>query len=199
MFDTDNLILPSVLQGITTTTESLELTMTDEMRLGSLLRTLVASRTTPRVLQIGAGSGVLTAWLLDGMDPEGRLEAVEPDSELAEVAGRFLGKDTRLQIHAAAAEGFLTGADSGYGLIVANQAELVAPVMNQALGLLGQDGMAVFAGLAEQEGRTADQQQSAQDVASHLQLSRDLHVTVLDWASGVIIAARRHSDQEQTR
>jgi|SRR5690554_616735 len=192
MFDTDNLVLPSVLQGITTTTESLELTMADEMRLGSLLRTLVASRADAPVLQLGAGSGVLTAWLLDGMHPGGKLDAIEPDAGLAEVAGRFLGRDGRLAIHSTAPVDFLEDTPRAYGLIAVNQAELVAPVLGQVLSKLADGGMAVFGGLVVQEDWTADQRSAAEEVGSRLQLRSELHVTALDWASGVMIAARRH-------
>ncbi len=192
MFDTDNLVLPFVLQGITTTTESLELTMTDEMRLGSLLRTLVASRAGAPVLQLGAGSGVLTAWLLDGMHAEARLDAVEPDAQLAEVAGRFLGRDSRLSIHAADPSGVLQDAPGTYGLIAVSRAELAAPVLGPLLDALDDGGIAVFGGLLGQEDWTADQRSAAEEVGSRLQLRSELHVTALDWASGVMIAVRRH-------
>lgn len=40
---------------------------------GSLLRTLVASKPSGMVLELGTETGLATAWLLDGMDAQARL------------------------------------------------------------------------------------------------------------------------------
>src|SRR5690554_6798674 len=98
MIDFEHLNLPHVLQGITSTTEDLELTMAGELRFGSLLRTLAATMLGGKVLQIGAGSGILTAWLLDGMAEDASLTSIEPDLELAGVARCFLGRDQRFEL-----------------------------------------------------------------------------------------------------
>lgn len=198
MIDADNLVLPSVLQGITTTTEALELTMTSEMQLGSLIRNLAASALGGRVLHVGAGSGVLTAWLLDGMADESELVAVEADAELAGVLRRFLGRDSRLTIQQGSVREVLSApsvAGGGFGLAVVSAAAALEGALDEVLALIAQDGMAVFAGLSETPDWGAADRAAAETIQSRLQLRSDLHLTALDWSSGIMLASRRRGTE----
>ena len=49
-----------------------------------------------RILEIGTGTGVGTAWLLDGMNATSRIISVDIDPQLQAVAREFLGDDPRL-------------------------------------------------------------------------------------------------------
>src|SRR5438067_1197333 len=71
--------LPHSLEAIRRDTEQLGFTMASEPRTGSLLRTLAASKPGGRFLELGTGTGVGTAWLLDGMDATSCLESVDTD------------------------------------------------------------------------------------------------------------------------
>src|SRR5262249_60321646 len=63
---------------------------------GSLLRTCAESRPAARFLALGTGTGVATAWLLDGMDQESRLRSVDNDPTVVAIARRHLGSDPRV-------------------------------------------------------------------------------------------------------
>lgn len=53
-------------------------TMASEPLTCSLLRTLAASKPAAKFLELGSGTGLSTAWLLDGMDSES-IESVTID------------------------------------------------------------------------------------------------------------------------
>src|ERR1700744_3838075 len=99
--------VPERLAHIERRTEELQFSMASEPLTGSLLRTLAASKPGGRLLELGTGTGLCTAWLLDGMDPDSTLVSVDVDPEVQAVARTFLGGDARLQIVTADAADFL--------------------------------------------------------------------------------------------
>ena len=65
---------------------------------GNLLRTLAASKPGGRLLELGTGTGLGTAWLLDGMSKDASLITVDQDAKASAVAAEHLGDDPRLEI-----------------------------------------------------------------------------------------------------
>ncbi len=191
MIDFEYLNLPHVLQGITSTTEDLELTMAGELRFGSLLRTLAATMLGGKVLQVGAGSGILSAWLLDGMAEDASLTSIEPDLELAGVARRFLGRDQRFELLSGPLEAQLAGLAADFSLIVASTPHDLAGNLREALQLLRPGGLFVVGGVGEHEGWTAAERSAAQTLVSRLEVLQDVQLTSLDWSSGVLLACRK--------
>ena len=64
MDDTKNLCPPKYLLAIEADTRKIEFKMASEPLVGSLLRTLAASKAKGRFLELGTGTGLSTAWLL---------------------------------------------------------------------------------------------------------------------------------------
>ena len=96
-----------MLGAIRADTERLGFTMASEPQTDSLLRTLAASKVGGRFLELGTGTGVGTAWLLAGMDQESRLDSVENDAKVLEIARCHLGHDPRVTFHLTDAALFL--------------------------------------------------------------------------------------------
>ncbi len=72
--------------------------MASEPLVGALLRTLAASKPGGCFLELGTGTGIATAWLLDGMDAESTLISVDNDGSVQEVARDVLESDARLTL-----------------------------------------------------------------------------------------------------
>src|SRR5438874_9025491 len=85
--------------------------MACENRAGALLRTLAASKPGGRILELGTGIGVGTAWLLAGMDPTARLTSVEVDWATQAVARGVVGDDPRVDLMLDDAHRWLAGYD----------------------------------------------------------------------------------------
>ncbi|MEO8607263.1 MAG: class I SAM-dependent methyltransferase [Chloroflexota bacterium] len=94
-----NLNQPPSLEAIQQDTLALGFTMASDPLTGSLLRTLAASKRASRFLELGTGTGLSTAWILDGMDGESTLLTVDNDSALTAIAQKHLADDVRLTIH----------------------------------------------------------------------------------------------------
>ena len=70
MDDFAHLNPPAALPAILGRTEALAFPMPSEPRTGAMLRVLAASKPRGRLLELGTGTGLCTAWLLDGMDQD---------------------------------------------------------------------------------------------------------------------------------
>ena len=90
---------PEVLDALRQDTEKLGFTMASEPKTGALLAVLAASKPGGRFLELGTGTGLGTAWLLFGMDADSRLDTVDTDANVMEVAKRHLGADSRVTFH----------------------------------------------------------------------------------------------------
>src|SRR6266478_2956918 len=96
MNDQDISRKPEVLAAIHKDTEELGFTMASEPKTGALLAALAASKPGGRLLELGTGTGIGTAWLLDGMDAAARLETVDNDEVAVVVARTHLSHDPRV-------------------------------------------------------------------------------------------------------
>src|ERR1700723_3820946 len=89
---------PGALPAILDRTEALAFPMPSEPRTGAMLRVLAASKPGGRLLELGTGTGLGTAWLLSGMDAASTLVSVDTDQEVQAVAREALCQDTRLNL-----------------------------------------------------------------------------------------------------
>src|SRR5688500_15224638 len=98
MDDIANLGEPEALPAIWSDTRASGFAMPSEPLTCSLLRTLAASKASARFLELGSGTGLSTAWLLDGMDAGSHLTTVDNDEALLSILRRHLGMDPRLSV-----------------------------------------------------------------------------------------------------
>src|ERR1700760_4500585 len=89
---------PSAYDRIKKATEALGFLMGSEVSTCSLLKTLAASKPSGEFLELGTGTGLATAWILDGMDEESTLISLDNDETLLSIAKENLGVDRRLTL-----------------------------------------------------------------------------------------------------
>src|SRR6185503_10719286 len=100
-------VSPAALAAIDRDTRALGFGMASEAKTGALLRALAASKPAGRILELGTGTGVGTAWLLAGMDANARLDSIDNDPAAQGIAQRHLGHDPRVTFHLADGAEFL--------------------------------------------------------------------------------------------
>ncbi len=77
MNEQEHLKSPTVLENIQLDSKALGFEMACDAPTGSLLKTLAASKPGGKFLELGTGTGVSTAWLLDGMDQDSNILSIE--------------------------------------------------------------------------------------------------------------------------
>jgi predicted O-methyltransferase YrrM len=191
MNEHSTLRIPTSLTRIYADTAKLGFKMASEEQTGSLLRTLAASKPGSAFLEIGTGTGVGTAWLLDGMDEHSTLITVERDEEVSAIAQRHLCKDERVSFLTMDADAFLNEPhDQQFDFIFADSFPGKFHLLDEALAMLKVGGLYIIDDLMTQPTWPDGHQQEVDRLISELQSRRNLILTKLQWASGLIIATR---------
>jgi len=189
---TDVINEPQSIPAIMADTHAAGFTMASDPLTCSLLRTLAASKPSARFLELGSGTGLSTAWLLDGMDAASNLTTVDNDEALLAVLARHLGSDPRLEVVCADGDDFLhSRRGERFDLIFADTWSGKYRLLHEALALLNPGGLYVIDDMLPQPNWPEGHAEKAANLVLMLEQMEGFHVTKLSWASGVIIAVKR--------
>ena len=183
---------PPALAQMQADTVALCFSMASEPEVGALLRTLAATKPGGVVLELGTGTGLATAWLLDGMDDAAHLITVDNDPAAVAIARRHLASDARLQFHVMdAAELLPTLAPASVDLILADTWAGKYTHLDAALRLLKPGGLYVIDDMLPQPNWPAGHEVKVAHLLAELTVRTDLVVVQLAWASGVVVTTKR--------
>ena len=182
---------PIVVEAILRETADMGFSMASEPQTGSLLRTFAASRPAGRFLELGTGTGVATAWLLDGMDQASRLQSVDNDPTVVAIARRHLGSDPRVTFQLDHGAAFIERQTaSSYDFIFADAWPGKFSHLEQALSLVRLGGIYFIDDLLPQANWPAGHAASVAALVERLATHDRFVATKLAWASGLMVAVR---------
>lgn len=182
---------PDVLEAILRDTTTLGFTMASEPRTGALLAALAASKPGGRLLELGTGTGVGTAWLLAGMDADARLETVDTDADVVTVARRHLSADSRVTFHVMDGAEFIGHAPRGqFDLIYADAWPGKFSHLDDTLPLLRVGGIYVIDDLLPQPNWPDGHAPKVSALVEALERRSGFVTVKLSWASGLMLAVR---------
>jgi predicted O-methyltransferase YrrM len=191
MNDAENIKLPLRLPQIMSETAGLNFTMASDTLTGCLLRALSATKPAGNLLELGTGTGMATAWMLDGMDAEARLVSVEMDETVLEVAKKCLGDDLRVKfVHADGGEWLSRAEPDQFDLIFADSWPGKYTHLDEALRSLKRGGLYVVDDMLPQPNWPDGHAQRADELISILENREDLIITKLNWSTGIIIGTK---------
>jgi predicted O-methyltransferase YrrM len=183
---------PASLSLIARDGEALGFRAASENRTGALLQVLAASKPGGRILELGTGTGVGTAWLLSGMDADARLITVDNDELVVAVARRHLSGDDRVQFQVADGRSWLQEyAGAPFDLIFADAWPGKFDELESALGHLALGGLYVIDDLIPQADWPAEHTSRIEPLLSRIERTPGLASVRLAWASGLALVARR--------
>lgn len=182
---------PKSISAIWADTRAAGFNMASEPLTCSLLRTLATSKPSARFLELGSGTGLSTAWLLDGMDAESHLTTVDNDESLLSILERHLGADPRLNVVCADGDDFVrTLHGEHFDFIFADTWTGKYRLLHEVLELLNPAGLYVIDDMLPQPNWPEGHAKKAADLVATLEKMEGFHVTKLSWASGIIVAAK---------
>jgi len=183
---------PPALAGILRDGARVGFRLASEPRTGSLLRVLAGSKPGGRLLELGTGTGVATAWLLAGMDAATRLETVDSDPSVVEVARIHLGGDPRVRFNIAEGSDWLRRWSGGpFDLVFADAWSGKFSDLDAALRLLAIGGLYVIDDLLPQPSWPDGHGPRIEPLLAELEGRSDLACVRLAWSSGLAVAVKR--------
>ena len=183
--------IPDLVGQALATADKAGFGMSCDNRTGALLATLAASKPGGRMLELGTGTGVGSAWLLTGMSRYASLTTVEGASSTAALARRTLGSDSRVELVVADADAWLdeyTGPGFDLAFVDCRPGKFQRRV--DLLRHLNLGGLYLGDDLLPQPTWPEDHQPRVDNFVKEIATETGLQVTLMAWSSGLVVAAR---------
>lgn len=183
---------PTSLQHILEKTSELKFPMASDPLVGALLRALAASKPKGNFLELGTGTGISTAWILDGMSSDSTLVSVDTEAHIQQVAADCLGDDPRLKLVLQDGRSFLEKQPSeGYDMIFADAMPGKYEGLEKALMTVKPGGFYVIDDMRPQPNWPEGHSGKVPLLLKALAQREDFVIAPLVWASGVVVATRK--------
>lgn len=183
---------PLAYHAIAEETERLGFTMPSDVQTCALLRTLAASKPGGAFLELGTGSGLATAWILDGMDAHASLVSFDHDEALLAIARNYLGGDQRLSLVLAdGADWVHANREQSFDFIFADTWHGKYLLLDAVLGMLRPGGLYIVDDMLPQPNWPEGHQEKAHAFIQQLESRDDIWIIKQHWATGMIIGVKR--------
>jgi len=183
---------PSAYDSIKKATEALGFLQMSEISTCSLLKTLAATKPSGEFLELGTGTGLATAWILDGMDEESTLISLDNDETLLNVAKENLGIDRRLTLICTDGNEWLKrNAKMRFSFIFADTWPGKYMMLEETLAMLAPGGIYIIDDMLPQSNWPEGHAEKVANLLSTLDARDDMVVTKMHWASGIVLAVRK--------
>ena len=178
-------------QGIVAASAALGFVMNADVLTASLLRTLARSKPGGTFLELGTGTGLSTAWLLDGMDQHSTLTSVDNDPACQAIAEQFLGHDERLTLVCQDGTEWIEANRGMFDFIFADTWAGKYLQLDETLAMLKPGGLYVIDDMLPQPNWPEGHDAKAEQLVAHLESRDDIVLTKLAWSTGLIIATKK--------
>jgi predicted O-methyltransferase YrrM len=184
--------VPSRHQELLEATKSTGFQMGSDLLTGNFLRTLATTKRKGRFLEIGTGTGLSAAWLLDGMDPQSTLLSVDNDPQVVSIARQYLGSDRRLTLKVADGAEFIKSlAGQKFDLIFADSWPGKFESFEETLRLVAPGGFYVVDDMLPQPNWVEGHDLKVEDLLLKFETIQDFQVCKMSWSTGLILCARK--------
>jgi predicted O-methyltransferase YrrM len=184
--------LPASYQKILEATAKSGFTMASDILTCSLLRTLAAAKPAGKLLELGTGTGLSTAWILNGMDRASTLTSVDNDEKFLEIARTHLGSDNRLRLICSdGGEWIDNNKTQEFDYIFADTWHGKYLMLDDALSMLNAGGFYIIDDMLPQPNWPEGHHEKATNLMQELENRIDLVLTKQVWATGIVVAVKK--------
>ena len=182
--------IPVQYETILKLSKEINFNMSSDLYIGSLLKTLAASKPNGRMLELGTGSGLATSWMADGMDKNSQLITVDNNEILISIAKNNL-KDERIEFVSVDDYEWINQYKGAlFDLIFADAFPGKYDLFEETFALLNIGGFYIIDDMSEQPNWPEGHADKAEIFISNLEKRKDIRLAKLNWSTGVIIAVK---------
>ncbi|CAN5595571.1 hypothetical protein BH23BAC1_BH23BAC1_19270 [soil metagenome] len=183
---------PAIHKKIEAKSKEFGFTMSSDLYIGTLLKTLITSKPKGNFLELGTGIGLSLSWMIDGMDAESKLFSVDNDPELIEVAIGHFGEDRRVNLICQnGTEWIKAYKGDKFDLIFADAWPGKYSEIEEILELVKSGGFYVIDDMIAQPNWPEGHPQKVEKLIDYLEKRDDFNLTKMKWSTGLIIAAKK--------
>ena len=165
--------------------------MPSDYYIGTLLRSLVASKPGGNFLELGTGIGLSLSWMIDGMDKNSKIISIDNDSELIDIVKEYFGKDKRVSLLCTDGGPWIRNYKGNhFDLIFADSWPGKYHELEETLELLKPGGFYLIDDMNPQTNWPAGHDSKAKDLAEYLERREGFAITKLNWSTGVILCVK---------
>lgn len=182
---------PKAYNAIQEATRVSGFTMASDIQTCSLLKTLAASKPAGKFLELGTGTGLSTAWILEGMSRDAKLVSIDNDEVFLQIAQEHLGSDQRLTlVHTDGADWVENNRGEKYDYIFADTWHGKYLLLDEVLDMLNPGALYIIDDMLPQPNWPEGHDLKALKLIEDLEAREDLVITKQVWATGIIIAVK---------
>ncbi|CAG5068605.1 tRNA 5-hydroxyuridine methyltransferase [Dyadobacter sp. CECT 9623] len=183
--------VPQAYAAIDEQTRTVGFSMASDIHTCSLLKTLAASKPGGRFLELGTGTGLSTAWILDGMDEGSTLVSIDNDADFLKIAKDALAKDPRVSlVHTDGADWINENSGEVFDYIFADTWHGKYLMLDETLNMLKTGGFYIIDDMMPQPNWPEGHDEKAKNLVAYLDSRNDLALTKQVWATGIILAVK---------
>jgi|UniRef100_UPI0040476432 predicted O-methyltransferase YrrM len=192
MTDEINQDIPETYFDIDNATKESGFTMASDIKTCSLLKTLATSKPSGKFLELGTGTGLSTAWILDGMDRNSTLISFDNDEKFLNIAQKYLGQDERLKLILSDGEDWVkNNLGQKFDYIFADTWHGKYLLLDEVLEMLSKGGVYIVDDMLPQSNWPDGHQEKVVNFIKYLESRSDLTLTRQNWATGIIIVVKK--------
>jgi predicted O-methyltransferase YrrM len=187
---------PAAYSKILKETELAGFTMASDVKTCSLLRTLAATKPNGAFLELGTGTGLSTAWILDGMSEHATLLSIDNEEKFLNIATKYIASDQRLTLLNEGGESWLKkNADQKFDFIFADTWPGKYLLLEETISMLSPGGLYILDDMSPQPNWPQGHDLKANELMERLTSMQGIYLTKLVWATGIIIITKTNGSR----
>jgi len=165
--------------------------MPSDILIGTMLKSLVASKPGGDFLELGTGIGLSSAWMTDGMDDSSQLTSIDNDPSLTKIISEWFGLDPLVNtLCQDGPEWIKTYRGEKFDLIFADTWPSKYYELEKTLAILKIGGVYIIDDMNSQPNWPEGHAEKANTLIEKLESLKDFTFTQLDWSTGVILMCK---------
>ncbi|WP_426486683.1 O-methyltransferase [Flavobacterium sp. 2] len=186
----NSIVLPKFYSEIKSDSEKISFSMPSDLQTGSFLRTLSATKKDGHFLELGTGTGLSLAWMVEGMSENSNLISIDNSSEYQNIAKKYFQKSNISLVCEDAENWILNYKGKKFDLIFADAWPGKYAVLEETLQLLNPGGIYLIDDMLPQKNWPTNHDKNVEKLVQELENRKDIQLTKMCWSTGLILITK---------